>query len=56
MFQKHKTVDTLYPGLNSLYKIHKVPIKIDKANFKLGGYLEDQPKKISYFVWEEVSN
>ena len=43
-----------YPGLNSTYKIHKVPIEIDKANYNPAGYVEEQPKKTSYFIWEEV--
>jgi len=45
---------TTYPGLNSLYKIHKVPVRINKGSFNPEGYSEEQPKRISYFVWEEI--
>lgn len=43
-----------YPGLNSKYKIHIFPVQIDERNYKPEGYIEEQPNKTSYFVWEEV--
>ena len=45
-----------YPGLTSTYKIHIVPVKIDKANFKPKGYVEEQEIKTNYFVWEKLPN
>ena len=45
-----------YPGLTSQYRIHRVPVKIDKASFIQNGYSEEQPTKINYFVWEDITN
>ncbi len=45
-----------YPGLNSMYKIHRLPVRIDTASYRPEGYSEEQPKKTSYFIWEEISS
>lgn len=43
-----------YPGLQSEYVIHKVPVFIDQASFNPKGYREVQKSKTTYFVWEAV--
>ena len=51
LIEESRTTES-YPGLNSIYKVHVVPVRIDESNFKPEGYVENQEKKTNYFVWE----
>ena len=53
LIEESRTTES-YPGLNSIYKVHVVPVRIDESNFKPEGYVENQEKKTNYFVWEKI--
>jgi hypothetical protein len=46
------TPDT-YPGVPSSYKFHKYVVTIDESEFAPEGYIEDQPDKTNYYVWDK---
>ena len=43
-----------YPGLQSQYIRHKFEAVLNQEQFREDGYVEKQPDKSTYFVWEEV--
>lgn len=43
-----------YPGLQSQYVRHKFRMTLNKDQFNPDGYVEEQPDKSTYFVWEEI--
>lgn len=47
------TPDT-YPGLQSRFVNHTVITEIPPSAFQPDGYVEEQPDKTSYFVWQPV--
>ena len=49
--EKTLTPDT-YPGVKSSYQFYKFATVIPESEFKLEGYVEDQPDKTNYYVWE----
>ncbi len=44
-----------YPGLKTVYVLHKFTVELAADQFKPEGYQEDQKDKTTYFVWEKVS-
>jgi len=48
------TPDT-YPGLKSFYHNFKYAAVISESAFNPEGYIEDQPDKTNYYVWEKIS-
>lgn len=51
---EEKITSFSYPGLESQYVRHKFLAILSDTQFKPEGYVEDQPDKSTYFVWEEV--
>ncbi len=49
------TPDT-YPGLESSYIFYKFETVIPESAFNPEGYIEDQPDKTNYYVWDLVQN
>jgi len=43
-----------YPGLQSQYIRHKFEAILNQKQFKQNGYVEEQPDKSTYFIWEEI--
>lgn len=43
-----------YPTLQSEYLVHMFEVTLSDEQYKAGGYVEEQPDKNTYFVWEEV--
>ena len=43
-----------YPGLQTINTLHYFDAFLSERAFKRGGYLERQPDKSTYFIWEEV--
>lgn len=43
-----------YPGLRSHYVVHKFQAILEDGQFNPEGYVEEQPDKSTFFVWEEV--
>ena len=43
-----------YPGLQTQYILHKFETILNDEQFKPEGFIEEQPDKSTYFVWEEV--
>lgn len=43
-----------YPGLESEYIRHKFKAVLTDEQFNQDGYVEKQPDKSTYFIWEEV--
>jgi hypothetical protein len=42
-----------YPGLMTSFRYHFFDAYLDKEQFQKEGYVEIQPRKKTYFVWEE---
>lgn len=47
------TPDT-YPGLESTYSNYKYVATIPTSSFRPEGYVEDQPDKTNYYIWERL--
>lgn len=43
-----------YPGLQSQYVIHRYQVTLTEKQFDPRGYVENQPDKNTYFVWEKL--
>ena len=43
-----------YPGLQSQYVRHKFRATLNNSQFNPEGYIEKQPDKSTYFIWEKV--
>lgn len=43
-----------YPGLRSKYLHHTFEVSLKDEQYNPDGYVENQPTKSTYFVWEEV--
>jgi len=42
-----------YPGLMTSFRYHFFDAYLDQEQFREEGYVEIQPRKKIYFVWEE---
>ena len=51
---EEKVTSFSYPGLESQYVRHKFLAILNDNQFKPEGYVENQPDKSTFFVWEEV--
>lgn len=45
-----------YPGLVSNYIRYEFEVILDEDQFKPDGYIEEQEKMNTYFIWKEVDN
>jgi len=52
--EEETLISPSYPGLPSKYVRHKFKIMLNDEQFNLEGYIEEQPDKSTYFVWEEA--
>lgn len=43
-----------YPGLTSRYTTHYFNVNLNDDQFKPKGYIEQQPDKTTYWVWEKA--
>lgn len=43
-----------YPGLDTKYKGHKFICEIDDTQFEPNGYVEVQPDKKTFFIWNKI--
>lgn len=50
----HSGMPTVYPGLLSHYRQHYFETYLHKEFFNPDGYIEKQPHKTTYFVWEKL--
>ena len=49
-----KTSDS-YPGLKSQYENHRFTVFLNSSQFNLGGYIEEQEDKSTYFIWNKIN-
>ncbi len=45
-----------YPGLRSQYTRYLFRVQLNSDQFRPEGYIEKQPDKTTYFVWEQIEN
>jgi len=51
---EQKTISFSYPGLEAQYIRYKFQAVLNDEQFNPDGYVEEQPDKSTYFIWEEV--
>lgn len=52
---EQKIASPSYPGLESLYIRHKFRAELTDEQFNPDGYEEEQDDKMTYFIWEEIT-
>ena len=45
-----------YPGLITRYDKYTFLVNLADGEYRPEGYVEDDGKKLTYFVWEEIQN
>ena len=54
--EEEKIASPSYPGLKAHYVFYKFQVILTDKQFNADGYIENQPDKSTYFIWEEVKH
>ncbi len=54
-FEEKTRMSPSYPGLITKYSKYKMRVNLPNSAFRPEGYIEKQPDKRTFFIWEEIN-